>query len=87
MIPTHEQAVTRARQIQFDRAQQTLQLRHTLNQQNAAILYHCALTTLRCFTGYDGRTPPRPHSPTSISRTTGNPTGEAQRYAHHLTSP
>ncbi len=43
MIPTHEQAVTLARQGQLDRALKMLQQLHVVNPQDAAILYDYAL--------------------------------------------
>jgi tetratricopeptide (TPR) repeat protein len=43
MIPTHEQAVTLARQGQLARALEMLQQLHAVNPQNAAILYDYAL--------------------------------------------
>jgi tetratricopeptide (TPR) repeat protein len=43
MIPTHEQAVTLARQGQLDRALEMLQQLHAVNPQDAAILYDYAI--------------------------------------------
>jgi len=43
MIPTHEQAVTLARQGQLDRALEMLQQLHVVNPQDAAILYDYAI--------------------------------------------
>ena len=43
MTPTHEQAVTLARQGQLDRALEMLQQLHAVNPQDAAILYDYAL--------------------------------------------
>ena len=42
MIPTHEQAVTLARQGQLDRALEMLQQLHVVNPQDSAILYDYA---------------------------------------------
>lgn len=43
MTSTHEQAVTLARQGQFDRAREMLQQLHAVNPHDAAVLYDYAL--------------------------------------------